>query len=381
VVVLTRGGHQIVGALTPVSASFNRVLDDTSSAQVTVATRGGSDAAACCDLLARVNPWEHELQIRRGGRSAWVGPVKDLTFAPDGTATIDADDLTVWWDHRFIHEEHPREDSRGNIAAEIPGDPDARLNLAMLFLEYHDDALKPDPSPNFSVDLRGTVVPDPGDRSALPESFEYAGDAMRELARTVLDYTAVNRVVTLGSIEVDTPPIATLVDEHWAEPPEIHVAGSEAGNRWVVGGAGGGALGADLFGQAPKPADPNYADDPDAGLASALASPAVARFGLLESSDTESNIEDEESAQRAADRRVALFAEPPTYVSGGKLRPGAPVTQEQLVPGARVRVLLRNGCRKVAPLYRLKSVEFSLDASGETVSVELQPPGAVVAEV
>lgn len=382
VFILSRGGGTTVGRVEIESGSFTRVLDDLSTATVRVPTRNGPYASDCCATVRDIKPWKHELQIRRDGVEVWVGPIREKHYVA-GVCQITATDLTAWWDKRLLRSEDH--------------DYDEESDVSDIVIAMHADAMSRDPSPNFTVTKATGSIPFGTTLFVDPAELKSAGDSIRELARASVDYTAIRRDVLLRTMELDTATqarkIATLVDEHWVGEPEIIVSGDDQGTRWIVQGAGGGAAGAEIYGTAIEDATgavvtvdvdegPLDASDPyELTIAQALASPQVAEYGLVEKVVSESSVQEGVDAARAAKSKLELAGDPPTYIQGGQLATNAPVTPSDLIPGAHVRVLLRDVCERVNSEYRLQTVTFELSRDGEAiaenVSIELTPLGTV----
>ena len=190
-----------------------------------------------------------------------------------------------------------------------------------------------------------------GDRTYKASDYGYVGDAIDELSKTGVDWTAYGRTILVGGEEVPAQPFVTLTDEFWTAPPQVVARGNEQATRVIVKGTN------------------------VQGLASS-SSEFREFYGLLVRVFDESDIKDSASAQRAAETRLALL-EDQLYVEtpqNASLKPTAPVTLEQLIPGIRVRVDTQASCRRVVSDFRLKEVKVEL--SGQ-VSISLQPIGTV----
>jgi hypothetical protein len=323
------------------SIEWARVLDETSQASVTA-------GAGCCGELfeQEIRPWSHQMAILRAADDGtpfrvWSGPVVGMRAA--GELTLRARDLSAWFDRRFLHDPH------FFIAADV----------ATIFEAFWDDALAPDPVPQFALSVSPTTVT--ADREILPEQHRVSAEEMRELGRTGIDWTVVDRTMIAGPEEIDVPPIATLTDEHFAEVPEVEVDGLQQANRIVVTGAGGGAEGDEIVGDA-------------------VATPGAE--GLLEGVANEPAILDDTSALAAADSRLERQRVPQVIVTGGRLVPEAPVEIDALVPGAQVRVGLSGTCVPVRQTVRLSALRVTAaagdDGVTEQVSLELQPLGSTL---
>lgn len=321
------------------SVTYSRVLDETSAARVQA-------GAGCCEALraVAVRPWSHTLAIYRtgGGGDAvrvWSGPV---TALEDGEGvTFDARDLSAWFERRRVHSDQLH----------------FTTDLSTIYEAFWLDAMAPDPVPDFTLQI--TPAGRDADREVLADQNRMVGDELRELGRTGLDWTVIDRVHLVGPEEIETPPIATLIGEHFAEPPTISMDGLDQVNDWVVSGTGGGAEGDEVVGVANTPFGPE---------------------GLLEGVASESSILDASSADDNAATRLARTSVPQTFIREGQLVAKAPVAFTDLIPGARVRVALGDRCLPVLQEQRLQSVNVAVSAGDrgvvEQVTIALQPLGS-----
>lgn len=332
VILMVRGGISIIGDLTNFidTGSFTRTLDKTSILNLT-ATVGGKLGEACCDVFEDAYQWAAEIAVFRDGRDAWVGPVTELNFAY-GQVRLSAADLTSWWERRVL--------------------PDLNFvgtDLADIFLAYHEAALAPDPSPNFTVNPTPTGIYD--DRQVFGAEFDYAMDHMSELARGGVDYTAYGRTVLAGGQEVPAQPYVTLLDEHWDTPPDVNAKGNQQATEVIVKGKGVSA----------SARDQEYIDF----------------YGLLTRVFIEEDIETVEACQAAADSRLdflkdPIFIEPSS--GAASLRTTAPITLPELIPGMRIRVDSQATCRKLVRDFRLQEVGVNFNGA---VTLIMQPLGTV----
>jgi hypothetical protein len=83
--------------------TWTRVLDDVSEAEVEIGLTGDS-AQTCCQCLAIVEPFCHELHIWRDGDEVWVGPIEAIRYERD-RVTIKARDSLAWMDVRIPDED------------------------------------------------------------------------------------------------------------------------------------------------------------------------------------------------------------------------------------------------------------------------------------
>lgn len=335
VFVKQRGGRgNIVGIVAWDTLSWERVLDDTSQATVSLNLAD----PACCDLLSQVRPWQHELSIYRDGSEIWVGPLVTVAEPPEQNQ-LTARDITAWWDRRFIHEDHFY----------------TATDIATIFQEISDDAMAPDPSPGLVLQAAACGVT--AALTVLAAQHLIAAASLRDLATIGLDWTAVARTVLAGGTAIPSDPIGLLEDEHFAAPPQPTLDGLGQANAWGVRGSGGGQAGDTIFG---------YASDPD----------LRARDGLLEAVVSISSIEDNDAALSAAQSRVALRKEV-VLVDGCVLSPSAPVTIGQLIAGTIASLKLAGTCIPVDDDYRIQKISGNAQASdgSESVTLALQPVG------
>jgi hypothetical protein len=287
---------------------------------------------SCCDNWDEVYPWNTEIIVYRDGRDAWCGPVTGVEFGY-GTVKVTAADLTAWWDRRVL-----------------PADLNfVNVDISTIFQTVATAAMSTDPVANFNITTTPTGIL--GSRTYLQTDYKYANDLLGELAKTGIDYSAYGRTILCGGEQVPADPYVVLTDEFWVQPPTISARGNDQATQVIVLGKG------------------------VTGIATATA--AYTNFyGLLVRTFSENEIEDAASAQAAANTRLALLQDQ-LYIeagTGGGLKPTAPITLPELIPGIRVRVDSSASCRQVVADFRLKSVKVGFDGS---VSIDLQPLGTI----
>src|SRR2546426_168480 len=71
------------------SIKWQRALDNISEAKIVISKPGGTslDSADCCQCIADIEPWCHEIQIFRDNDFVWCGPVYEVDENTD-TVTI-----------------------------------------------------------------------------------------------------------------------------------------------------------------------------------------------------------------------------------------------------------------------------------------------------
>jgi hypothetical protein len=367
VFIFTRGLATIVGRIPFNQLQWERVLDDTSTAQVTV--NGVSNAGAmgrCCALLGSVTPWEHEIGIYRDGLRVWSGPVMDVTF-PSETVVIDAADLSAWLSVRWLHDNHN----------------DVQQDLANIWVEYVSDAM----GVENSAGLHATVQALTGvlaDRLYTQDMGTFASDAIAELARTGLDWSCVDRVMTGGPVAVQPPAypdaaaIPTLIDESFRQAPTVLRSGSLMGNAIFVGGSGAGPGGGAIFGQyGPHfPATVDHVESPAAPDYAAI----EAIYGRIERRVNETKILDQPSIDQNAATRYDLLKTAVDVISDGTLLPTAGIDLRQLTPGSLQNIHLQRACVQIGAPYRLKKLTVTAANDGsEDVVGSWEPVGSIAA--
>jgi hypothetical protein len=367
VLIQTRCGNAYLFELHDLlEVSFNRVLNDISSAEVTVGFRQ-------CDLLSVINPWQHEIAIFRNDVLVWVGPIIEMTFDQESEkVSISAKDLLTWADHRLVE------------LANVDYDPDSTdLTDAYVWLLEH--AYCKDPwCMTWSVDPVGIPVTRyyPSFAKSAGErwggAYVTCGEEMRSLSGSGVDFTVVNRHLWGGATQVVNPVASgiVLLDQHFHLPPVVKVAGSKMATRFVSAGGQGGYGGYydDQISMYPATSGP---------ITPLLLDETQSKYGLLESFNTIDIYDDVDTTSdpnpvaQDAKSRWDLLHQPYVYVDEGSLSDEAPLTfNRDLIPGAVYTVLLSESCRAVSEgLVRLREVNVSSSGEREEVRVSLSPLG------
>lgn len=331
-----RGGRQILD-ITPTFSrlDYGRVLDDTSQASTDVVIGGTADGDVCCEKLGDTRTWRHALTVYRDNDLVWgPGPITNLLYGRD-TVKIIARDISAWLDKRKTRLSYTFE---GISAVEI-----ARTLIV--------DAMAPS-DPAGLVDAMIIVTPaTPHLYDVTVEANIYVGDALRELAKSILDFTVVGRSIIISE-QLRYGPFARLTDEDFLADIEVEERGLEAGTDWTVVGAT-----ADVIGEA-------------GGTDS--------YFGLLEGIIQDQDVTDPDYVLTEAQRALGVSNPPPVYINmpdDARLSPTAPVCLEQLVPGTLMDIDLRNVCRPISSRNRLTAVKVQLTGDDEQVGVTVSPAG------
>lgn len=341
--IVTRGRGSVVWEEMPFSSlEYERVLDDTSKASIVLdGIDPGCDAKA---QLAKVRTWRHELAIYRDTELVWIGPVTGKTA--DGTrATITARDRSSIWDRRFIH----------NTYDPIVGD------LASIFQTYFLDAMSVDPIAGFTIAVTATGIT--GARQVLALDHKAAGPEMREVSQIGIDWTVIGEACRAGGRTIPTGRLPVITDDHLRSTPTVEVDGLVQVNHAVITGlqpqddtTGQFVSGTSVWGEFT-----------DATLASV--------DGILELNVQDDKALDVASCVAGAQSTVQLSGEEAIVISELDLDTNAPLTIDQLIPGALIDVELTFPAIAVSDIYRISDVDVTVDVGGEKVKLTVQPIG------
>jgi len=358
----TRGGDTFVCRAKNLTAvSWGRRLNDVSEATVTFSLNGTE--GDCCGCAAIIEPWKHELSVYRNGVEVWCGPVTGGEIDSSAmTARFDAKDLSTWFDRRWVE-----------LLDSDKEFEDVDIVERFTWLLSHGYSKDP-----FGLDfvLTDKTLGLPMTRMYVSYSdpdrwggnYQMVGDEIKELAKAGIDYTVIRRVLLAGGLQTSKQPIARLMDQHWSVSPKITIVGTGMANEQALAGGQGGYYGWD-----DSQMWIERGDDTDTSRS---------EYGLLQSFETTPTLDDVDTtatpnpiAQKAYALRE-LKKRPFEYLKGGELSPSAPVEIDALIPGRYLRVDLNKPCRTVNSSYLLVGLSASCSSSGESISVELVPPGA-----
>jgi hypothetical protein len=206
--VVDRNGALIAEADVLLEVEWTRVLDDISSARILVQPEGD-----CCEGLANVRSWRHNLQVFRDGHGVWEGPVLTPSWKAEGVE-ISAVDVLGWLDRRVPHEDMFFPDT----------------DLVQIAHALIRDGFAPD-DPGHEVEiLAPTRIR--GQRRYQVDVGQ-TGDHLRALAETGLDYTAVGRKILLMG-EDHCARVGSLTDDDFPSGLEIAEDGASLATRWIV---------------------------------------------------------------------------------------------------------------------------------------------------
>lgn len=320
------------------SIGIQKVLNGSGQARISLGTSAGS-RVACCEIVKEAEPWHDELLIYRDKDIAFVGPLITVQGSLSG-GELYAQDLFQWMEWRWLG---PDTDYH------FSGD------LADIFHSVFDVAYEQDPSPNISVTTRDTGID--GLRDFRGRDLHRAGDILRELTRTGLDFTMVGRQLVGGGQEIFEDQTPLILHDDGVSEAEIVKEGTNFATDVAVTGATLVSGGDPVFGRSQA---------------------SVEHYGLIQKSYAELLIEDSASCNANAAARLAAMQPAPRRVKA-TLSQEAAFGWGDLIPGRRMDVrLVQGGCIEVMEEMRLLSVDVGVSAGEniqETVSIDLVPVG------
>lgn len=278
-------------------------------------------------IADRVEPWMHTLTIYRGGRVVWHGVIVRVT-ATAGVLDIEASDGSVFFARR-----------------RVPiGRTWAQHDATQVMRTMVEDACG-------FADAAGLVE---GMATMESRVWVTAGwtpaecmlvDVVDELVDQGLVWTVAAGRLLVGPIGA-THTSAPLSDRDFGGELSVVKDGGQVVTDVHVQGKG-------VWGQHMAEASP---------------------LGLVQAIEKADGVVHEDEARQVAERIVAESSVTPRRLvvpSGARLLPTAPISVEELVPGARVPVSSSQTGVTVAAVMAVKEVSVSVDDDGEDVKVTL----------
>jgi hypothetical protein len=320
--VTDRSGIRVIASGVLTEVEWHRVLDDVSTARVTV--QGGVD---CCGDLGDIRTWRMSLNLYLGDQFVWSGPITQIEWTADDV-TIQAVDIVGLLDRRVPHQDFT-----------FTG-----TDLAEIARQLIDDGFAPD-DPGHTVTVIGPSGVTGGRQYAT--DIGQTGDHLRDLAETGLDFTAVgNNIVLLP--ETFCEVVGRLSDQDMPEGLSVAEDGTALATRWVVAGQDatveGTAGGTDSY------------------------------YGLLERYVEQTSITDSASAQAAAEAKLRTSRVAPVFIDtqAVTLAPTAPVDITQLVPGWCLDITSAGTCRDITQRLKIVGVDVVETGGDDSSPGQLQ---------
>lgn len=306
--------------------AWGRTLNNISSATITL-------EPGCCDQVREARQGR-ELIIFRDDRVVWRGELLDDPADCREAVTISALDRWAILARRVIHQ-------RLCFRAKCGGSPQGPLQIAQALIE---DGYSGDDRCHDVTYVGSCAVPIERDYAA---NSAYTLDALSDLARSRIDYTAHGERLIVMCKDVALGQTATLTCEHFSANVCAGSGGLSSATRVIVVGDG-------VFGFSGG-SDPYY--------------------GLLEARVEDDSIKTVEAATEEARARRRAMMPPVWWVdapSGSHLTADAPVGIEELVPGVQVPVQLDCTCTPLSEVMRLTDIAVTHTAGdGERVAATL----------
>lgn len=335
--VTDRSGAVVADTVSLTDVEWNRILNGTSTATVTVSPEGD-----CCAQMGNVRTWGHTLTLYRNGVFVWSGPITGVSWGPDDV-TIVANDISAWLSRRVPHANATYNNS----------------DLTVIGKWLIDDGFAPD-DPGHTVNIVGPANVK-GGRSYLKnvgQTLDHLGD----LADTGLDWTVVGTQFVLLPDDW-SQSVGSLTDEDMPSGMTVAEDGAALTTRWVVAGGGdstfvGEAGGTDTF------------------------------YGLLEQYEEQSSVTDVTAATDAAKAKLASSKTAPVFIdtSSVTISPEAPVDVQSLIPGWSLDVATASTCRNIGQRLKITGVRVLMqsgdnDQGSEQIQVTVASGGFAFTEL
>lgn len=303
------------GILTAVK--YNRVLNDSSSAQVSLGVAG----ADCCGELGGIRSWRHQLNIYRNDSFVWSGYITNVDWTV-GSVEVSAVDIIGLLDRRVPHQ-----------AFAFTGTDLVDIAAALV-----DDGLAPD-DPGHTVTVLGPsgVL---GGRT-YEQSVGQTADHLRDLADTGIDFTALgSNIVILPDDFGDV--VGHLGDDDLPEGVTVAEDGASLATRQIVAGS-------------------------QQGTAIGVAGGVNPYYGLLEIYTEQTTITDQASADAAAAAKLKASLGVPVFIDTQNvtLSPTAPIGVEALVPGWCVDISTDATCRSITQRLKITGLQVTEDGGSD----------------
>jgi hypothetical protein len=321
-----RSGGFVTASGVLTSVEWNRTLNDSSTAQVTIGVSG----ANCCAELSQVRSWSQWLNLYRDDAFVWSGPITGVDWGAE-TVTVTAVDLIGLLDRRVPHQNFTFTDT----------------DVTEIARQLVEDGLAPD-DPGHTTTVIGPAMVTGGRTYA--QNVGQTADHLRDLADGGMDFTASgNNIIILPDGFCDV--VGRLSDADLPEGVTVTEDGASLATRQIVS-----------------------ADTESTIVGTADATGAVRDYyGLLEVYSQDTSIVTQADAQTAAAARLASSAATPIVIDSQNvtLAPTANVDLRSLVPGWCLQITTSATCLPVSQVLKIVGVQVSEDGgSGDTPGQE-----------
>lgn len=347
VFLMDQMGRRVVEDLSGVTSflSYGRELNSDSELELSLHVKG-NQYKKCLEAVQRMSTWRHELMVIRGDGLTWgPGPIVTIGPGQKTIAHIVARDVIAWLDVRMVHEDHSyKQVDVVDVARHLIVDGLTKGKAAQMPTVVRDVGIL--------SDAEFTPAGKPVDFE-VKSNQRTVGECLRDLSEKGLTFMCLGRKLVVGG-DFAFGPVGPLKDEHFYGPVETSEHGLLAvTNQHVTGGVG-------------KQGEWGGPDD---------------YYGLIEVGvEGEAATNNPVELTRMARERWRQGFPPPVSVnvpSEGGLRPTAPITQDQLVPGTAVHLELLEVLRPVVATHRITQVDFSAgNDAAEQIAATFAPLGA-----
>jgi hypothetical protein len=309
--ITDRNGTLVASSGTLLEVSYNRVLNDASTALAVV----GVTDPKCCAQLGNIRSWRYLLNIYRGREFMWSGLIVNIEWSRD-EVQVRAVDLIGLLERRVPHQDFTYDGT----------------DLATIAKDLVDDGLAPDDPGHETtiIGLSGVL----GGRE-YERNVGQTADHLRDLADTGIDFTTVgNNILILPDDFCEV--VGLLSDDDLPEGLTVAEDGGSLVTRQIVAGS-------------------------EESEALGTAGGANDYYGLLEYYEEQSSITTQAAAEAAAQARLAASAVAPVFIDTRNitLRPTAAVDVQNLVPGWCLDITSYATCRRISQRLKLTGLQIT----------------------
>lgn len=319
--ITDRDGGTVAASGDLTAVSYNRLLNDVSTAAITIGVSG----VECCQQLGNVRSWRHQLNIFRvtetGSFLMWSGPIVNIDWS-EGSVAIDAVDIIGLLDRRVPHQD-------------FLFDNTDLVDIAAALIQ---DGFAPD-DPGHTTTIIGQSGVTGG--REYPIDIGQTADHLRDLSDTGIDFTAVGTNILIlpdGFCDV----VGRLSDDDLPDGLTVSEDGASLATRVIVAGT---------------------EEDSPVGTAGGVNS----YYGLLEKYTEQQNITTQDAADQAAASRLASSLAVPVFIDTKNvtLSPNANLSVENLVPGWCLDVTSDSTCRTITQRLKITGLRVEEDGGSQ----------------
>lgn len=327
---IVRNGR-VVYETDDVNCTWNRVVDDISVAQFSIAASN-----QCC--LATIHARSDLVEFVRNGVVEWAGYVQ-RPVEENGVLSLECVDLLDGYNRRIVRD-----------AINV-----TNTDLSIVAKSVLDSADWLDPIPVVHVITNAGISID---KTVFTNEYRIAWDVLKnDLLGIGLDMTMAGTLLYVGPLEAHGLRPLRLRDPMIIGKPTIGEDGSSFANRVIARGAN------DLVSVYPIVMPTSFYPYP-----------------LVEAVVDASGIEDQTSLDKLAKEHYDLRSQTPRFVSMGNgvvLSDDSPYPLRAYIAGRLINIGVSNECTVIQQGMRLNEVRYALTGGVETVSISAVPIGTI----